>query len=536
MIRPTYRTWPGFLVKDLYTHRPLGSLLDDVVATRPRDLALVDGEHRLSWQQLDLRSDASARQLRDLGVRSGDAVTVILPNWWEAVVSMQALLKLGAVTNPVIPIYRDAELRFILEQSGTRAVVTPHRFRGFDYVAMFGRLVAELEDPPAILVVRPEGPLPAGFAELESSEEPGERIRTASEPAEICLLLYTSGTTADPKGVLHSHQTLDYTVRGILERWGVRPGEPSFMPSPVGHITGYLMAVLAPPLLGAPCVLMDVWDPARARELIETEQCRFTSGTTPFLQGLLDAYAAAGDESCALRIFSCGGADVPPEIIRIAREKLVDTACRAYGSSEVPAYCLGGPEFDERINAETDGIPVAPKSDARLLDPVDGVGELLLRGPQMFLGYLDARLNDESFTEDGFFHTGDLGRIGPQGEVTIVGRKKDIILRGGENISAKQVEDALYKHPAVREVAIVAMPDPVLVERGCAFVIPVGDAPPTLAQLTRLLEELGLAKQKWPERLEIVDELPVTASGKVQKFKLRDRIRELLAREATGQT
>jgi cyclohexanecarboxylate-CoA ligase len=400
---------------------------------------------------------------------------------------------------------------------------------------MFERLVAELEDPPAVLVVRPEGPLPAEFAEFEAPEEPGERIQSASDPAEICLLLYTSGTTADPKGVLHSHQTLDYTLRGIVERWDLRPGEPSFMPSPVSHITGYLMAMLAPPLLGAPCVLLDVWDPERARELIETEQCRFTSGTTPFLQGLLDAYAAAGDGGCALRLFSCGGADVPPDIIRAASEKLVDMACRAYGSSEIPAYCLGGPDFDERINAETDGIPVSPESEARLFQPVDGVGELLLRAPQMCLGYLDANLNDDSFTEDGFFRTGDLARIGPQGEVIITGRKKDIILRGGENISAKQVEDALYGHPNVREVAIVAMPDPVLVERACAFVVPTGDGPPTLTQLTQLLEELGLAKQKWPERLEVVDELPLTASGKIQKFKLRDRIRELLAREAAAQ-
>jgi cyclohexanecarboxylate-CoA ligase len=197
---------------------------------------------------------------------------------------------------------------------------------------------------------------------------------------------------------------------------------------------------------------------------------------------------------------------------------------------------MSGPRFDERICAETDGSPITADCEARLDEAVDGVGELLLRGPQMFLGYLDASLNEEAFAEDGFFRSGDLARIGPQGEVTIVGRKKDVILRGGENISAKQVEDALYRHPSVREIAVVAMPDPVLVERVCAFVVPAGDAPPTLAQLTAHLEAEGLAKQKWPERLEIATELPMTPSGKIQKFKLRQQVREQMEREAARGT
>ena len=529
MIVPTRATQvPDW--KSLYTKRPLSSYLADVVSERPGDLALVDGDQRIDWRSLDLRANAAARQLRGLGVGAHDVVTVNLPNWWEAIVSMQAIFKLGAVNNPVVPIYRDAELRFILAQAGSRAVVTPHRFRGFDYVEMFERLVSKMDDPPAVLVARPEGPLPEGFVEFAAPEEPGETVATDSDPADVCLLLYTSGTTADPKGVLHSHETLEYCTRGVTDRW-MRPGETILMPSPVSHITGLMMAVLAPPLLGAPCVLMDVWDPARARDLIEAEQCRFTCGATPFLQGLLDAYPEG--EASALRAFGCGGADVPPDIIRTARQRLVEMACRSYGASEVPAFCLGGPRLDERINAETDGTPATIGSETRLFEPVDGVGELLLRCPQMFLGYLDADLNADAFSEDGFFHTGDLGSIGPDGEITIVGRKKDVILRGGENISAKQVEDALYEHPAVHEVAIVAMPDPVLVERGCAFVVPTGD-PPTLAQLTALLEELGLAKQKWPERLEIVETLPATPSGKVQKFKLREQIREILEREAAG--
>ena len=523
---------PDYVKQGIYTDRLLGSYLVETAATKPSALALVDGEHRLSWSELDARAHASARQLQALGVRPHDVAMAILPNWWEAAVAMHGFLKLGAVTNPVVPIYRDAELRFILRQGRPRVVVTPHRFRGYDYVEMFQRLIPELDDPPAVVVARPEGSLPAGFVPFDASQTQGPPVDNPTRPSDICMLMYTSVTTSDPKGVLHNHQTLDYVTWAMANRAQLGPEDSIFMPSPVTHITGFLFVILTPPLHGAPCIMLDVWDPERARQLIETERCRYSVGATPFLQGLLDAYAGA---DCSLRGFLCGGADVPPEIIKTARRELDLWAARAYGSSEVPTYVMGGPAYDEHICAETDGVPLADGSDARLHEGVNGVGELLLRAPQMFLGYLDPELNADSFTEDGFFHSGDLGEIGARGEVTIRGRKKDIILRGGENISAKQVEDALYQHPAVQAVAVVAMPDPVMVERGCAFVVPAGD-PPTLTQLTGFLNEQGLAKQKWPERLEIVSELPATPSGKIQKFKLRDQIRQTLKDEAAEQS
>ena len=533
MIRPTRSLPEDYVAAGHYRDALLGSYLADSAAARPDELCLVDEQFRFSWSEIDAAASASARQLRAHGAGPHDVVTVILPNWWEAVVSMQAVLKLGGVTNPVVPIYRDAEMRFILRQAGSRAVVTPHRFRGFDYVEMFARLAAEMDDPPAFLVVRPEESLPDGFVEFDASGRSGGPLENPASPGDIALLFYTSGTTADPKGVLHTHQTIDFILRTMAEGWGLSAEDGTFMPSPVGHITGYFFAVLVPSLLGAPCVLMDVWDPERARQLIETEKSRFSVGATPFLQGLLDAYATAGGSQSSLAVYCCGGADVPPDLIKSARRELGLWAMRAYGSSEVPVYCTGGPGLDERICAETDGVPV-PGAEARLEGASGGVGELLLRAPQMFVGYLDSELNAESFTGDGFFHSGDLGEIGPDGEVVIRGRKKDIIIRGGENVSAKQVEDALYRHPAVGEVAIVAMPDPVMGEKGCAFVVPAAADAPTLPQLTAFLGQEGLAKQKWPERLEIVPELPLTASGKIQKFKLRDRIREILAAEESG--
>lgn len=277
-------------------------------------------------------------------------------------------------------------------------------------------------------------------------------------------------------------------------------------------------------------MLLDVWDPVNAVDLIEREQCRFIMGATPFLQGLTAEYAGCGHGS-ALGVFVCGGADVPPALIRRATEVLGCHVARVYGSSDLPTLCCGGPRDELRVRAETDGMPVGPVS-YRLEDVVDDVGELVVDGPERFLGYLDPALNEAAFTADGWFRTGDLASVDEHGAVTIRGRRKDIILRGGENISVKEIEDLLHQHPAVTQVAVVAMPDPVLGEQACAFVVPAGGAPPTLADLAVFLRAQRLARQKFPERLELVDLLPTTASGKVQKHILRQRVRAVLEQEA----
>jgi cyclohexanecarboxylate-CoA ligase len=338
--------------------------------------------------------------------------------------------------------------------------------------------------------------------------------------SDVCLLLYTSGTTAEPKGVLHSHDTLRYENRSMVELLDLTPYETVFMPSPVTHISGFLYGVLLPPMLGSTVVYLDIWDPERAADLIEAYQCRFTLGATPFLQGLVDAYDKKG-HGAALRVFPCGGADVPPELIRRGRRVLGCAVMRVYGSSEFPTYSCSAPGDDVWLAAETDGPPIGPVQH-RIDGPPGQPGELLVRGPELFLGYLDRQLNSEAFTPDGWFRTGDLATE-DRGAITIRGRGKDIIIRGGENISAKQVEDCLYQHPSVREVAVVAMPDARMGETGCAFVVPQGD-PPTLQSLCAFLEQAGMARQKFPERLEIVSELPKTPSGKVQKFLLRQRV------------
>ncbi len=518
-IRPTRPSPTDWTAEGVFQGRTSGSFLAGCV---PADLAIVEGSKRLTYAELGERAAAMAGGLAGLGVGPADVVTMQLPNWWESSVVYQALCRLGCVVNPVVPIYRQRELRFIIDQAKPRAIVIPHRFRGFDYVAMFDELLAGVSDRPAVVVVRPEGDLPDGFVAADSlppGPAPGE---AQADPDDICLLLYTSGTTADPKGVLHSHNTLVYEVQSIIDVCAVEQSDTVFMPSPVTHITGFLFGLLMPPMLGMKAVFLDVWDPATAVDLVEQETCRFTMGATPFLHGMVDEHLRRGHPS-ALTIFMCGGADVPPRLVRRAHDVLEAHVARIYGSSEFPTFCCGRPGDGLDVCADTDGMALGPV-ECRLDLEVDGVGELLVKGPELFAGYLDAGLNDAAFSDDGYFRTGDLASVDSRGAITIRGRQKDIIVRGGENISAKEVEDVLYTHPLVREVAVVAMPDPVLVERVCAFVVPAEERGPTLADLVIFLDSIGLARQKYPERLELVTELPMTASGKVQKFVLRQSL------------
>jgi cyclohexanecarboxylate-CoA ligase len=485
-------------------------------------VAIVEGAKRLTYAELGERAETMAAGLAALGVGAGDVVTMQLPNWWESSVVYQALCRLGGVVNPVVAIYRQRELRFIIDQAKPRAIVIPHRFRGFDYVAMFDGLLDGLDDRPAVLVVRAEGELPDGFVAADALPDGTTSEPSGADPDDICLLLYTSGTTADPKGVLHSHNTLVYEVASIIDICAVKRTDTVFMPSPVTHITGFLFGLLMPPMLGMKAVFLDVWDPATAVDLVERELCRFTMGATPFLHGMVDEHVRRGHPS-ALEIFMCGGADVPPPLVRRAHEVLDAHVARIYGSSEFPTFCCGRPGDDLHVCADTDGMPLGPV-ECRLDHEVDGVGELLVKGPELFAGYLDADLNQAAFSTDGYFRTGDLASVDGQGAVTIRGRQKDIIVRGGENISAKEVEDILYAHPLVREVAVVAMPDPVMVERVCAFVVPADGAEVTLAGLASFLDGVGLARQKYPEHLQLIAELPTTASGKVQKYLLRQKL------------
>ncbi len=545
-LRPTRPRTVRWVESGVYSARTMSERLAHQVAVSPTSTALVDGgaDVRLSFGELGRAVDLVADQLRARGLRAGDVITVQLPNWWEAVVVFQAAIRLGAVVNPVVPIYRERELEFILGQARPRMVVTPHRFRGFDHAAMVARLggatnpVADTREELLHIVIRPDADLPPGAISWAELMEP-VRSRPPAGPApaadDLLLLLYTSGTTADPKGVLHSHQSLAYEVQSFVDLFDLGRVDTVFTPSPVTHITGFLYGVLLPLFTGCEAVLLDIWEPRRAVELIEQEQCRFVMGATPFLRGIVDRHRELGIAGSALRVFTCGGADVPPALVEEARTLLGCHVARVYGSSEFPTFSCGRREDGPSLCAETDGMPIGPVS-YRIEDAVDGVGELVVDGPDLFLGYADPALNDAAFTADGHFRTGDLASVDENGAITIRGREKDIILRGGENISAKEVEDLLHQHPGVADVAVVAMPDALLTERACAFVVPTAGSAPTLEDLVAFLETQHIARQKLPERLEVVECLPVTASGKVQKFLLRAQIAQMLTDEATGRS
>lgn len=521
-----------FRADGLWTRRTIGSYLEDAAIHSPTRLAVVAGRTRLTYLDLWGKAAGLAAGLSKWGLTAGATVSYILPNWVETVVLHHALTLLGAVSNPIVPIYRHTELKFILGQAEPSLLVLPHRYRDFNFVTM----VEELRDEHALpertrfAVARPKGPLPSEFATFESlfdaATESGRRHYDHAHPDDVTMLLYTSGTTGPAKGVLHTHETLIYENRSIASLFDLSSDDSIFMASPLSHITGVLYGLQLPLILGSKVVLQDKWDAAEAAQTIEREGCSFTVAATPFLQGLLGAYENLGQDS-ALRAFACGGADVPPDLIRRSRAQFGAAVVRVYGSTEFPTLSCSGPQESADVAATTDGRPIAAAL-CRVVDEMgrplgaNEVGELVVDGPECFQGYLDAHENAGSFTDDGFFRTGDLASINDQGFVTIHGRKKDIIIRLGEKISAKEVEDLLFGHPAVADVAVVAVPDGALGEIGCAFVVVYADQSFDFAEMTRYLATCRVAKQKFPERLEIVGGLPRTASGKVEKYRLRE--------------
>lgn len=495
---------------------------------QPGKTAVVDDRVRLTYAELDRVADRVAAGLAARGIRPEETVSCVLPNRAEAVILFHAVQRLGAVWNPIVPIYGAREIRFILRQAGSAAIVVPGRFRGVDYPALLERVRPDVPSLREIFVVDELAALPHG----------GGAPQAVPEPSGPAVILYTSGTTADPKGALHSTATLLAECAATVGYSRLRADDVFVMPSPVSHVSGLLYGILLPAVLGATSVLVEAWDPEHFCALVEREGGTFSAGATPFLQGVTDLPHLERYDLRSLRLFPCGGADVPPELIRCAMRRLGVRSGRGYGSTEFPSITSSsGPDVPDEKRAETDGAPIGPNQ-VELRDPsgravaIGREGEIWALGPELFLGYRDPALDVEAFDERRFFRTGDLGVLDADGYLTITGRVKDIIVRGGEKFSAKEVEDLLFEHPKVRSVAIVPMPDERLGERACAFVVPAdADDPPALPELVRFLETHQLSRRKLPERLEVVGELPVTASGKVQKHVLRERVARRLRSE-----
>jgi cyclohexanecarboxylate-CoA ligase len=328
------------------------------------------------------------------------------------------------------------------------------------------------------------------------------------------MILYTSGTTGRPKGVLHSHDSLHALITQLGTHWRIDAGDTFLVPSPIAHIGGSIYAFECPLLLGTEAVLMQRWDPDAAVAHMLEHRCTHMAGATPFLTGLLAAAERAGTRLPDLKVFICGGASVPPSLIRRAAgyfDRALVT--RVYGSTEVPVSTVGSLGDVDR-GADTDGRPGS--ADIILVD-----GEIRARGPQMLTGYLHTEDNHQSFDEAGYFRTGDLGRWTDDGYLVVTGRAKDIIIRNGENISPKEVEDILVTHPQIAEIAIVGIPDPRTGERACAAIVPAADSLPDTVALREFLTDRGVAKFKAPEQVVLVDALPKNDAGKVLKHQIK---------------
>jgi acyl-CoA synthetase (AMP-forming)/AMP-acid ligase II len=493
-------------------------------------IAVVEGERSVSFADLLTQAKRLAGAFDALGLRPGDVVSFQLPNWIETMVINLAACSAGLVVNPIVPIYRESEVRYILRDARAKMFLIPERFRNFDYPSMATRLRADLPHLQHVVVVRGRAAGCMAYQELLASGAEREAQSNSADPNAVKLVLYTSGTTGNPKGVLHSHNTIMSEIDAVIAFWGITPADVVLMPSPVTHITGYLYALEIAFAAGVKVVLMERWNAAEAVDLIDAHGVTFSVGATPFLTELTAEAQRRGSTLPSLRLFMSGGAPVPPEVIYRANRAFENClAFRVYGSSEAPTVTLGiRSRAEVELGATTDGR--IANHEVRLCDPVTGApidageGEICSRGPEMMLGYTDPQQTLEAFDADGYFHTGDLGYYVDRDCICVSGRKKDLIIRGGENISPKEIEDVLHTHPAIREAAVVAMPHARLGEGVCAFVIPQPGQSIDLTCIAAFLEKAGLARQKFPEHVELVEELPRTASGKVQKNILRERI------------
>jgi len=503
------------------------------MAENPEALFQIEGDKRVTRREVWDAALRLAGWLLSRGLKPGDVISFQLPNWTETPVIGLAARMCGLVINPIPPIYREAELEFILGDCGSKAIFVPGMFRKCDHAAMVEGLRDKLPDLRDVIVVRNEGALT--WEHVTSGDPVDEAALPQVDPASVLIAMYTSGTTGKPKGVLHTHLSYDHRVRAMAQNYPIVESDSSFMPSPVTHITGAIWAFDMPWVAGNTSVLMDVWSPADGIACIEEQGCTVTGGATPFLQQMLDTAETAPERLKSLKLFFCGGTTVSPELIMRANRMIPGAVFfRAYGSTEMITATWGIQDrADAKYGAETDGHVIYPV-EMRIVDavtdepvPEGEEGEILMIGPGLFAGYIDQADNEGSFLPDGFFRMGDLGRQVFGDWLVITGRKKDIIIRSGENISPKKSRDVLFGHPAIAEVAIVAMPSDVTGEKGCAFVIPRAGESIDLPEIQRFLTGAGLAKQKFPEHLVVVDDLPRVPSGKVRKDLLRNQAQKL---------
>lgn len=528
------------VAKGYWHDRTINDDLDACLAACPDKIALTavrveaGSVHRFTYRELATLADRIAVGLSRLGVGRNDVVAMQLPNWRHFTLLYLACSRIGAVLNPLMPIFRERELSFMLKHGEAKVMIVPKIFRNFDHEAMVRGLMPSLPSLKRLIVVDGGGAddFDALLTSPEWEKEPDAKaILTSSRPGpdDITQLIYTSGTTGEPKGVMHSANTLMANIIPYAQRLSLGGDDVILMASPMAHQTGFMYGLMMPIMLKASAILQDVWEPTKAADLIRAEKVSFTMASTPFLTDLTRAVSESGNPVPTLKTFLCAGAPIPGPLVEQAQAGLGAKIVSAWGMTENGAVTLIKLDDDDKLASTTDGCAL-PGVDVKVVDgegktlPAGEIGKLLVRACSNFGGYLK-RPQWNGTDPEGWFDTGDLAYMTPAGYIRISGRSKDVIIRGGENIPVVEVEALLYKHPVVAQVAIVAYPDERLGERACAVIVPKPGQTIDFAGMVEFLKSHKLAVQYIPEKLIVRDAMPATPSGKIQKFRLRDMLK-----------
>ncbi|WP_445235801.1 medium-chain fatty-acid--CoA ligase [Escherichia coli] len=506
----------------------------------PDKIAVVDNHGATyTYSALDHAASCLANWMLAKGIESGDRIAFQLPGWCEFTVIYLACLKIGAVSVPLLPSWREAELVWVLNKCQAKMFFAPTLFKQTRPVDLILPLQNQLPQLQQIVGVDKLAPATSSLS-LSQIIADNIPLTTAitTHGDELAAVLFTSGTEGLPKGVMLTHNNILASERAYCARLNLTWLDVFMMPAPLGHATGFLHGVTAPFLIGARSVLLDIFTPDACLALLEQQRCTCMLGATPFVYDLLNLLEKQPADLSALRFFLCGGTTIPKKVARECQQ-LGIKLLSVYGSTESSPHAVVNLDDPLSRFMHTDGyaaagVEIKVVNDARKTLPPGCEGEEASRGPNVFMGYFDEpELTARALDEEGWYYSGDLCRMDEAGYIKITGRKKDIIVRGGENISSREVEDILLQHPKIHDACVVAMPDERLGERSCAYV--VLKAPHhslSLEEVVAFFSRKRVAKYKYPEHIVVIEKLPRTASGKIQKFLLRKDIMRRLTQDA----
>ena len=523
----------------LWGDASLADYWQQTARTMPDKIAVVDNHGAsYTYSALDHAASCLANWMLAKGIESGDRIAFQLPGWCEFTVIYLACLKIGAVSVPLLPSWREAELVWVLNKCQAKMFFAPTLFKQTRPVDLILPLQNQLPQLQQIVGVDKLAPATSSLS-LSQIIADNTPLTTAitTHGDELAAVLFTSGTEGLPKGVMLTHNNILASERAYCARLNLTWQDVFMMPAPLGHATGFLHGVTAPFLIGARSVLLDIFTPDACLALLEQQRCTCMLGATPFVYDLLNVLEKQPADLSALRFFLCGGTTIPKKVARECQQRGIKLLS-VYGSTESSPHAVVNLDDPLSRFMHTDGyaaagVEIKVVDDARKTLPPGCEGEEASRGPNVFMGYFDEpELTARALDEEGWYYSGDLCRMDEAGYIKITGRKKDIIVRGGENISSREVEDILLQHPKIHDACVVAMPDERLGERSCAYV--VLKAPHhslSLEEVVAFFSRKRVAKYKYPEHIVVIEKLPRTASGKIQKFLLRKDIMRRLTQD-----